>query len=103
MDRYDIKAKNVMGRDNVEPGGQTTTPTIVNGWLDEVTTEQAALGAGTTPMWMVIVFHEIADVPHFATDYSMNTTNFEGTLNALQERGVRVVTVQQALEETGRV
>jgi peptidoglycan/xylan/chitin deacetylase (PgdA/CDA1 family) len=103
MTQWDIKAKNVMGIDNVEPGGQTTTPAIVNGWLDELTTQQAGLGAGTTPMWMTIVFHEIADTPHFAPDYSMNTTNFEGTLNALQARGVRVVTVQQALQETGRI
>ncbi len=80
FDRYNIKVQNITN---------TTTPAIVQGWLNQAATDNT---------WLVIVYHEV-DASAADSTYSVTPANLDAELNLVKQSGLTVKTVAGALNE----
>ncbi len=67
----------------------TTTAADMQGWLQE---------AAATNTWLILVYHEISTTPDDAT-YNTLPSNFDAQMAAVQNSGIAVKTVSQAMSE----
>jgi hypothetical protein len=81
---YDLKVQNVY---------DTTTTAQIADWVAQ---------AQATNTWLILVYHSVDDNPNPATDagiYNVTTAQFSSELAAIKASGVKVETMQQALQE----
>ena len=102
--RYDLLVHGVYGTTVTGPDGHPATNTaLVQNWIDEARTSALSTGVG----WMILVFHEVTLTPSGrdgvgapSFEYTVSPANFEAIAQSAANAGVRVVTVNQALDET---
>jgi peptidoglycan/xylan/chitin deacetylase (PgdA/CDA1 family) len=98
LDRFDLKVKNVYGTDVPDPDGHPiTTGDAVGDWIDGLKVAQSSADATG---WGILVFHEVADTPVGGAEYNVLPSELQLMINRIADEGVRVVTLQQGLEET---
>ncbi|HUS26077.1 MAG TPA: polysaccharide deacetylase family protein [Nevskiaceae bacterium] len=82
FDIYNIKVQNIL---------DTTTPAQVAAWVAQAQNDKT---------WLVLVYHQVQDDPTVnAEDYSITPANLASELANIQQSGIAVKTVNQALDE----
>lgn len=81
FDPYNIKVQNMTN---------TTTVEQVQAWVDEAIANKT---------WLVIVYHEVTTSSPADATYAVTPANLDAQLAYIQQTGVAVVTVSQALDE----
>ena len=86
-DPYDIKVQNICGQAVAGVCDHATTAADVAAWV---------ANAQATKSWLVIVFHEV-DANAEDASYAVTPANLDAMLAAIQQSGIAVKTVSQAL------
>lgn len=68
----------------------TTTVADVDGWAAHVADEHT---------WLILVYHDVVSDSVVGTQYSAKTADLDAQITAVQNRGLAIVTVQDALTE----
>lgn len=81
FDPYDVKVQNV---------NSDTTPAEVAGWVNH---------AIATKTWLVLVYHGVEDQVPSGDPYTVSTSDLDNELAQVKASGVKVVTMNEALNE----
>ena len=117
FDRYNLNTRNIFGADRPLDWHAKTTTAEMDSWLAEAKAGQLAFhtSAYRNDAWMILVFHEVTTTPTgsptlpdgtpdpFYGEYNVQPALFQQLLAQIKASGVRVLTMQQALVETGTV
>ena len=117
FDRYNMNTRNIFGADRPLDWHAKTTTAEMDSWLAEVKAGQLAYHNSTyrNDAWMILVFHEVTTTPTgsptlpdgtpdpFYGEYNVQPELFQQFLTQIKASGVRVLTMQQALVETGTI
>ena len=104
FDPYNLKVRNVFGANGTQAGHVTTTGDDVRRWMAEAIAGQdvASQPGLDNTSWTILLFHDVSSTPASGSmEYSVTPDDFRTFLAIIQASGVRVVTVQQALVESG--
>ncbi|HTJ34627.1 MAG TPA: polysaccharide deacetylase family protein [Dactylosporangium sp.] len=86
---FNTKDSTDVGNIKVQNILDTTTPAQVGQWIDQAIRDKS---------WLVLVYHEVSATAEDPT-YAVTPANLEAELKLIQQRGIAVRTVDQALDE----